>query len=78
MVGTQEIKLKMRSAMTDKESMVDAIIKYEQGELGPDEEVELFAHLIKTGQAWSLQGHYGRTAVAMIQAGLVNPEGDIQ
>jgi hypothetical protein len=50
---------------------VDQIVAYEQGELDEDEIVELFAVLVETGMAWQLQGHYGRTAMALIEAGLI-------
>jgi len=53
------------------------IIGYEQGELNEQQEKELFAQLIKNGMAWTLQGHYGRTAMAYIDAGLLNKRGDI-
>lgn len=49
---------------------IDQIIAYEQGELDDDEAVELFQSLIDDGTAWTLQGHYGRTAAALIDAGL--------
>lgn len=49
--------------------MVSQIIAYEQGELDQEETIALFQHIINTGLAWSLQGHYGRTAVALIEAG---------
>jgi hypothetical protein len=39
--------------------------------------VELFSELIKNGMAWTLQGNYGRTAKALIDAGYLNKEGDI-
>ena len=51
--------------------VVDLITRYEQGQLGEDEELELFQHLVDTGLAWKLQGHYGRTAVALIEADLI-------
>lgn len=48
---------------------LDAIIAFEQGELDEEETLELFQHLVNSGLAWELQGRYGRTARAMIEAG---------
>ena len=53
--------------------LVGNIIAFEDGELGEDETIALFQHLVTTGLAWSLQGSYGRTAAALIEAGLVTP-----
>ena len=58
-----------------KFDVVGSIMDYEQGELDDEGTLELFAHLIENGQAWSLQGHYGRTASAMIENGLITREG---
>lgn len=46
------------------------IVAYEGGELDDDEIIKGFQSLIDTGLAWQLQGHYGRTAMALIQQGL--------
>lgn len=50
---------------------VDKIIAYESGELNEEETIELFQELVNSGLAWQLQGHYGRTAMDLINAGLV-------
>ena len=49
---------------------VDRIIAYESGELSDKETIVLFQALIDSGQAWTLQGSYGRMAAALIEAGL--------
>jgi hypothetical protein len=49
------------------------IIEYEEGKLNDEQTIELFQHLLDTGMCWSLQGHYGRTAMAMLEAGLLIP-----
>ncbi len=57
---------------TDKPyDRLSAILAYESGELHEEGTIELFQHLVNTGLAWQLQGHYGRTASALIEAGLV-------
>lgn len=50
---------------------IDAIIEYEQGELNEEATIDLFQELVSTGMAWQLQGHYGRTARALLDAGLI-------
>ena len=57
--------------------MIDKILEYESGDLSFSQVVELFSELIKNGMAWSLQGKYGRTAKALIDAGYLSKEGDI-
>jgi len=50
------------------------IIKYEMGKLNDDDIIALFQELIDNGMAWTLQGHYGRTAKALIEAGYCKPK----
>jgi len=51
-------------------NMVGQIIDYEAGEMEEDEMVNFFQELIDNGMAWTLQGHYGRIAAALIDAGM--------
>jgi hypothetical protein len=57
--------------MTDTYDEIGAIIAYEQGELDDTAALELFQRLVDNGHAWTLQGHYGRTAARLIEAGLI-------
>jgi hypothetical protein len=55
--------------MTKPYDVIGNIIAYEQGDLEQEEVINLFQHLVDSGLAWSLQGSYGRTAAALIEAG---------
>ena len=57
------------SKKMDKRPGVDEIIAYENGELDDEEIIDFFQRLIDCGLAWQLQGHYGRTAAALIENG---------
>ena len=50
--------------------LTEKIVSYESGELDANETVSLFQELIDSGLAWNLQGHYGRTTYALIEAEL--------
>jgi hypothetical protein len=51
--------------------LTSMIIDYENGNLDEEQVLDLFQNLVNTGLAWSLQGSYGRQAMAFIQAGLI-------
>ena len=57
--------------------VVGALMDYEAGELDEQGMIELFANLIGSGLAWQLQGHYGRKASALIEAGYISETGEI-
>ena len=59
-------------------NLTNQIIRYETADdFTYNEFVELFAKLIANGQAWTLQGHFGRTALALIQDGRISLKGEI-
>lgn len=50
-------------------TMINQVIAYEQGELNEEGIIDMFQQLINSGMAWKMQGSYGRTAKALIDAG---------
>ena len=51
--------------------IMELMMLYESEGLTEDETIELFQHLVDSGMAWTLQGFYGRQAMALIEMGLV-------
>ena len=54
--------------LTDK---LTAMMLWEQGRLSESDTATLFQELVNTGEAWKLQGAYGRVASALIQNGTI-------
>jgi len=50
--------------------IVGEIIEYESGDMDEQSTIIFFQKLIDNGLVWSFQGHYGRTANALIEAGI--------
>lgn len=61
----------------NKENLVDNIMEYEGGNMTIERYLYFFGYLIKTGQAWSLQGSYGRMAHTLIDEGLIDKNGNV-
>ena len=55
--------------------ITDKIIAYECGDIDEAGILQLFSELISNGMAWKLQGSYGRTASALIDAGYISEDG---
>jgi hypothetical protein len=55
------------------DKLVTKITRYEEGRMLEEEMVDFFQYLIDTNLAWKLQGHYGRMAARMIDAGFCKP-----
>jgi hypothetical protein len=67
----------IKGVVMKKFDFLEAIINFESGDLRGQEVLELFSQLIKTGQAWSLQGSYGRYTENLIARGYLSSEGEI-
>lgn len=65
------------STTTTERSTLDLILDYEFTGLNVAETLELFSRLIRTGQAWTLQGSYGRAASSLIERGYLTDKGDL-
>jgi hypothetical protein len=49
-----------------------------EGFIDADDEqqiIDAWQHLVNTGLAWRLQGWFGRTAAALIERGVIQPQG---
>src|SRR5207248_2797649 len=55
--------------------LVDDVMSWEQGDMSEEDEIAFFQRLIDSGDAWKLQGAYGRNAQALIDAGKCHPAG---
>jgi len=56
----------------DPSRLVTDLVSYEDGYLSEEDTLALFQYLVSSGHAWTLQGHYGRTAQQLIEAGRVS------
>ncbi|AVE00449.1 hypothetical protein SEA_OZZYJ_68 [Streptomyces phage OzzyJ] len=63
--------------MSKMGNLVVELIDYESGNLDDAETLDLFGRLVKSGFAWSLQGHYGRTAQSLIDQGWISEDGSV-
>ena len=53
------------------QNLTERIVLYEQGELNQEQTIQLFQELVDSGLITKLQGHYGRLAVQLWEAGLI-------
>ena len=54
------------------QNLTERITAYEKGELNQEQTIQLFQELVDSGIVWDLQGHYGRLAYQLMEAGLIN------
>ena len=60
----------------NRDNLLGLMIEYEDGSLSGDEVIDLFQYLVDSGEVWTLQGHYGRTAKRLIEGGFVRGVGN--
>ena len=62
----------LREEIKTMKELTERIVAYEKGELNNDQTIQLFQELLDSGIVWDLQGHYGRLAYQLIEAGLIS------
>jgi hypothetical protein len=63
--------------MKRTKDFLDQMMDYEMGLLNDYDTLKMFSGLIKDNVIYSLQGHYGRTAAALIEDGWLDRKGEI-
>jgi hypothetical protein len=53
------------------QNLTERIVSYEKGELNEQQTIQLFQELVDSGMIMRLQGHYGRFAAQLLEAGLI-------
>ena len=53
------------------QNLTERIVEYENGQLNQDQTIQLFQELVDSGLIMKLQGHYGRLAFQLMEAGLI-------
>jgi len=53
------------------QNLTERIVEYENGELNQQQTIQLFQELCDSGMIMNLQGHYGRLAYQLWEAGLI-------
>jgi hypothetical protein len=56
--------------MNMDDSLSNLIVEYECGTMSEEDVPAFMQKLIDSGDAWKLQGHFGRMAIALIEAGI--------
>jgi len=52
-------------------NLTERIVEYENGQLDQQQTIQLFQELVDSGMIMKLQGHYGRLAFQLMEAGLI-------
>ena len=69
--------LQVTNNIINATNLVDYIIDFEGGEIDNEDVISLFQYLVDTGQAWKLQGIYGRSVQSLITSGHIYRADDL-
>jgi len=58
-------------------NLAERVLLYETDQMSEQEMISMFQELVDTGMAWKLQGHYGRTSMILLDAGVIAPPEDV-
>ena len=62
----------LRERIKTMQNLTERIVEYEQGKLDDQQTIQLFQELVDSGLIMKLQGHYGRLAAQLLEAGLIS------
>ena len=65
------VMIREEKRMKELKEIADRIVAYESGELDQEQTIQLFQELVDSGLIMKLQGHYGRLAFQLMEAGLI-------
>jgi len=66
----------LRERIKRMNNLTERIVAYESGELDQQQTIQLFQELCDSGMIMNLQGHYGRLAFQLMEAGLITTASD--
>ena len=64
------LKSKIKKKIQDRFNIWD-VEDPESAGMSEKDLIDMWQHLVNTGQAWRLQGSYGRTASSLLEAGII-------
>jgi hypothetical protein len=67
--GRSAITFRLTEKLTSMHDLAERAKEYEKGEMSNEDAIKFFQHLIDSGAAWTMTGHYGRVANLLIAAG---------
>ena len=78
MIALDHLKYNPRAYGKNKNAqLVNQIMDYESGQMNDKQTLKFFSEITKSGLVWQLQGSYGRTAMALVNEGFMDRQGNL-